>query len=94
LKKRIAGLFDEARLEDARGHDFRRTFASFGDDEGYSDATIGELLGRARQGVTRKHYIGCPDTALVAAADRVAGRIAAILNRGPKYQTSFNSPAR
>jgi integrase len=92
LKKRIAGLFDEAGLQDARGHDFRRTFASFGDDEGYSEATIGELLGHARQGVTHKHYIRRPDAALVAAADRVAGRIAAMLDGGTEASAVIPFP--
>ena len=45
-------------------------------DEGYSDATVGELLGHARRSVTQRHYIRRPDAALVAAADRVAARIA------------------
>ena len=82
LVKRIAALFNEAGLHDARGHALRRTFASLADEEGYSDATIRELLGQARQGVTHKHYIRRPDAALVGAADRVAGRIAAMLDRG------------
>lgn len=82
LVKRIASLFNEAGLHDARGHDLRRTFASFAADDGYSDATIGELLGHARQGVTSKHYIRRPDAALIAAADRVSDRIAAILDQG------------
>ncbi len=76
LKKRVAGLFDAAGLADARAHDLRRTFASVAADEGYSDATTGELLGHARRGVTSRHYIRRPDAALVAAADIVADRIA------------------
>ncbi len=44
-------------------------------DEGYGDATIGELLGHARRGVTARHYIRRPDAALIAAAGRVAQRI-------------------
>jgi integrase len=77
LKKSIAAIFDAAGLEDARSHDLRRTFASIAADEGYSDATIGELLGHARRGVTARHYIRRPDAALVTAADKVSGRIAA-----------------
>ncbi|MGB8278070.1 MAG: site-specific integrase [Methylovirgula sp.] len=80
LKKHIAALFDLAGLPDARSHDLRRTFASFVAEEGYSDATIAELLGHARRGVTERHYIRRPDSALVAAADRIAGRIASILD--------------
>jgi integrase len=80
LKKQIAGIFDRAELHDARSHDLRRTFATVAADEGYSDATIGELLGHARRGVTARHYIRRPDAALVAAADRVSARIADALN--------------
>lgn len=80
LHKLIGTFFDSAGLPDARGHDLRRTFASTAADEGYSDATIAELLGHARRGVTARHYIRRPDGALVAAATRVAQVISAALN--------------
>ena len=79
LKSSIAKLFDAAELTDARSHDLRRTFGSIAADEGYGDATIAELLGHSRRGVTQRHYIRRPDAALVAAADRVSARIAAAL---------------
>jgi integrase len=82
LKKPIAALFNLAGLPDARSHDLRRTFASLAAEEGYGDATIAELLGHARRGVTARHYIRCPDAALVAAADRVAARIESMLDGG------------
>jgi len=82
LKSAIADLFNGAGLSDARSHDLRRTFGSLAADEGYSDATIGELLGHARRGVTQRHYIRRPDAALVAAADRVAARIEQAMSRG------------
>ena len=50
LKKSIAALFDAAGLFDARSHDLRRTYGSIAANLGYSDATIGELLGHARRG--------------------------------------------
>jgi site-specific recombinase XerD len=90
LKKSISDLFESAGLSDARSHDLRRSFASAAADEGYSEATIGELLGHARRSVTSRHYIRRPDAALVAAADRVSARIAAALNgRGemPRWVT-------
>jgi integrase len=80
LKKTIGKIFDSAGLNDARSHDLRRTFASVAADEGYGDATIGELLGHARRGVTARHYIRRPDMALIAAADRVSARIASALD--------------
>ncbi|HEY8032696.1 MAG TPA: tyrosine-type recombinase/integrase [Methylocella sp.] len=82
LKKQVAAMFDAAGLKDARGHDLRRSFASIAAELGYSDATIGELLGHARRGVTAVHYIRRPDAALIAAADRVAERIAAAMDGG------------
>jgi integrase len=78
LAKTIASLFKAAGLKDASAQTLRRTFASIAADEGYGDATIAELLGHARRGVTQRHYIRRPDAALVA-ADCVAARIAAML---------------
>jgi integrase len=80
LKASIASLFDAAGLADARSHALRRTFASVAGDEGYSDATISELLGHARRGVTERHYVRRSDPVMVAAADRVSARIAAMLD--------------
>jgi integrase len=91
LKKRVAGLFDAAGLADARAHDLRRTFASVAADEGYSDATTGELLGHARRGVTSRHYIRRPDAALVAAADMVADRIAKAMDANTGEVLAFPS---
>lgn len=76
LKKQMAAILDEAGLADARSHDLRRTFASTAADMGYGDATIAELLGHARRGVTERHYVRRADEVLLAAADRVAERIA------------------
>jgi integrase len=80
LKKSIGVIFDAAGLTNARSHDLRRTFGSVAANEGYSDATIAELLGHARRGVTARHYIRRPDAALVAAADKVSATIAAALD--------------
>jgi integrase len=92
LKAEISAIFNAAGLTDARSHDLRRTFGSIAANEGYSDATIGELLGHARRGVTQRHYIRRPDGALVAAADRVAGRIAvAMRGKGEVIQAGDRS---
>ena len=66
-------------MTDARSHDLRRTFATTADELGYSEATIGEILGHARRGVTGRHYIRRPDAALIAAATRISDRIVAAL---------------
>ncbi len=83
LKKSIAAIFEEAGIHDARSHDLRRTFASVAADEGFSDSTIGDLLGHSRRGVTARHYIRRPDAALVAAADRVSTRMLSALDDLP-----------
>src|SRR5262249_47186508 len=80
LKKAIAALFDEAALKDARSHDLRRTFASIAAELGYGDATIAELIGHARRGVTERHYVRRPDAVLIEAASRTAQVIAAALD--------------
>lgn len=80
LKKAIARIFNDAGLTDARSHDLRRTFATTADELGYSEASIGEILGHARRSVTGRHYIRRPDAALIAAATRISDRIAAALN--------------
>jgi integrase len=80
LKKQIAAIFDAAGLKDARSHDLRRTFASTAAELGYSDATVAELLGHARRGVTERHYVRRPDAVLIEAASRTAQLIAAALD--------------
>jgi integrase len=62
----------------------RRTFASVASDAGFGDATIAELLGHSRRGVTERHYVRRSDPIMVAAADKVAERIAAMLSAGGK----------
>lgn len=80
FKKPIAAIFDAAGLIDARSRDLRRTFGSIAADEGYSDSTIGDILGHARRGVTARHYIRRLDSALIAAADRVSSRVSHALS--------------
>jgi hypothetical protein len=83
LKRTLAELFDAAGLADARSHDLRRTYASVAANAGYGDATIAELLGHARRGVTERHYVRRSDPVLLAAADKVAAEIAAALDGKP-----------
>jgi len=93
LKKTVAELFDEAGLTNARSHDLRRTFASVAADLGFSDATIAELLGHARRGVTERHYVRRSDPVLLAAADKVAAHIAAALT-GSLLSADVAPPAK
>jgi integrase len=79
LKKEIAKLFDSAGLHDVRSHDLRRTFGSVACDLGYSDPTIAVLIGHAAPTATSRHYVRPFDAAVLAAADRIAARVAALL---------------
>jgi integrase len=80
LKKPIAAIFRAAGLDDARSQVLRMTFASLADRLGYSEATIDELIGHPRRGVTRKHYLRRSDPVMIAAADKVAAAVAAALD--------------
>ena len=60
-------------------HTLRHAFASTAGDLGYSDATIGAMLGHAGHGVTSR-YIHHLDVVLIAAADRVAMQIAGAMS--------------
>jgi integrase len=59
-------------------HGLRHSFASLGDDLGLSEPTIAALVGHAGGGITRG-YIHKLDATLLAAADKVAGRIADLM---------------
>jgi integrase len=61
--------------EDVAPHVLRHSFASAANDLGYSEATIGMLVGHRGAGVTRG-YIHGADAVLLDAADRVAATIA------------------
>ena len=60
-------------------HTLRHTFAATAAELGFSELTIAGLLGHSVPGVTAR-YAHVPDSALVAAADRVSARIAAALD--------------
>ena len=69
------GRIVQPTLPGITAHTLRHTFASVADDLGYSEATIGAMLGHSGRSTTRK-YIHKLDPALVAAADRVSEWIA------------------
>jgi integrase len=74
-------------------HVLRHSFASIANDLGYSEATIGMLIGHKGTGSTTRGYIHSGDT-LTAAADRIAatilrkmaGEAAATVVEGPGAQ--------
>jgi integrase len=70
---RLGGLPDDLLV-----HTLRHSFASLAADLGYSEPTIASLLGHKGRSITSR-YIHSADSALLAAADAVAGRIAEMM---------------
>lgn len=79
LPKVLDRLCARAKLEGVTVHVLRHSFAAAAAEMGFSELTIAGLLGHTVSGVTAR-YAHVPDTALVAAADRVSARIAAALD--------------
>jgi len=88
LPRVLARLCLRAGLKEVSVHTLRHSFAATAAELGFSELTIAGLLGHTVPGVTAR-YAHVPDSALVAAADRVSARIAATLdglreNRTPR----------
>jgi integrase len=64
--------------KDITPHTLRHSFASLAGDMGYSEPTIGALIGHKGQSITSR-YVHTADTVLVAAADAVANRTLALM---------------
>jgi len=64
---------------DISPHILRHSFASVAADLGYSESTIGSLIGHKGQSVTSR-YVHAADAVLLAAADAVANRIAELMD--------------
>lgn len=79
LPRVLARLCTLAGLEDVTIHTLRHSFAASAAELGFSELTIAGLLGHSVPGVTAR-YAHVPDSALVAAADRVSARMAAALD--------------
>jgi integrase len=69
---------ERAKLPDVRIHDLRHSFASVGASGGDSLVVIGALLGH-RDTATTARYAHLSNDPLKAAADRIAGNIAAAM---------------
>jgi len=78
LPRVLARVCARAGLKDVTVHTLRHSFAATAAELGFSELTIAGLLGHTVPGVTAR-YAHLPDSALVAAADRVSTRIAAAL---------------
>jgi integrase len=77
-------LFKDSPLADVTPHVLRHSFASIANDLGFTEVTIAALVGHAKGSVTSK-YIHTLDTALIMAADTIAGYIQGLLD-GIKFK--------
>lgn len=83
LDDALERIVSKAGLEGVSAHTLRHSFASTAGDLGYSDSTIGAMLGHAGRGMTSR-YIHHLDTVLIAAADRVAMQISGAMGVAEK----------
>jgi len=79
LPKVLARICAQAGLEGVTVHMLRHSFAASAAEMGFSELTIAGLLGHSVPGITAR-YAHVPDSALVAAADHVATRVASALD--------------
>ena len=77
-KTQTEGQVAEPSIASLTPHGLRHAFASVADDLGFTEATIGAMLGHSGGGTTRG-YIHKLDPVLIAAADRVSQHIAAAM---------------
>jgi integrase len=81
-------IFKGSPLSDVTPHVLRHSFASIGNDLGFTEVTIAALVGHAKGSVTSK-YIHTLDTALIMAADTIAGYIEGLLDGKEFKQTTY-----
>ncbi len=81
-------LFEDSALSDITPHVLRHSFASIANDLGFTEVTIAALVGHAKGSVTSK-YIHTLDTALIMAADTIAGYIQGLLDGIEFKQTAY-----
>jgi integrase len=81
-------LVEGTALEEVTTHVLRHSFASVANDLGFTEATIAALMGHSKGTVTSR-YIHAIDTALIMAADTVAGYINGLLNGVEFKRTSY-----
>ncbi|MCJ2033172.1 tyrosine-type recombinase/integrase [Methylobacterium sp. J-068] len=86
LDDALERIMARAELDGVTAHTLRHSFASTAGDLGYSDSTIGAMLGHAGSTVTSR-YVHHLDAVLIAAADRVAAQIADAMGGEPDPQS-------
>jgi integrase len=83
-----AKILSKTELADITPHVLRHSFASIANDLGFTEATIAALVGHSRGTVTSR-YIHTVDTALIMAADNIAGYIQGLLDGVAFNHTSY-----
>ncbi len=81
-------IFTDSPLADITPHILRHSFASVANDLGFTEITIAALVGHAKGSVT-SNYIHTIDTALIMAADTIAGYIQGLLDGTAFKQTAY-----
>lgn len=81
-------ILGKTEFADITPHVLRHSFASIANDLGFTEATIAALVGHSRGTVTSR-YIHTVDTALVMAADNIAGYIQGLLDGVAFSHTSY-----
>jgi integrase len=81
-------IFKRSSLADVTPHVLRHSFASIANDLGFTEVTIAALVGHSKGSVTSK-YIHSLDTALIMAADTIAGYIEGLLDGIEFKQTAY-----
>jgi len=72
-------LLKDTELAGITPHVLRHSFASIGNDLGFTEATIAALVGHSRGTITSR-YIHTVDTSLIMAADSIAGYIQGLMD--------------
>jgi integrase len=81
-------LFKDTALAGVTPHVLRHSFSSIANDLGFTEATIGALMGHSRGTVTGR-YIHTVDSLLVMAADTIAGYIQGLLHGKKLRRTTY-----
>jgi integrase len=74
LDTAVDRIVEKAKLVDVTSHTLRHSFASVGDDLGFTENTIGAILGHAGHSITSR-YIHKLDSVLIAAANKIANEV-------------------
>ena len=93
LPKAFKRIVEKAKLEGVTLHTLRHSFASMANMLGYTESTVGALLGHAAHSVTRG-YIHIADEPLMRAADHVACAISGAMEGAAEKKFEAKAPSR